>query len=69
MRENLAGPGGGPDFVSNDLTRYYKDIANRGAGAFPTGGGNPPPTGVSPTKAYLPKKEKKARLTLAQARN
>jgi len=52
--ENIGGPGGGPDWSSIDLVRYYRDIASKEAGAFPQGGDNPPKSGVkSPTADYL----------------
>lgn len=53
LQENLSGPGGGPEGGPNDLEGYYKDITNKEAGAFHQGGGNPPPTGKSPTAKYL----------------
>lgn len=55
--ENMAGPGGGPDWIATDQVRLNKEIASKGAGAFPTGGDNPPkPKKASPTKAYERKK-------------
>lgn len=55
ISENLAGPGGGPDLTPINLEKYYKDITNKGAGAFTFTGDKPPPTGKSPIKKYLPK--------------
>lgn len=63
QNENLAGPGGGPDWGAMDLVRYYKDIASKEAGAFHQGGGDPPKNSTkSPTADYLsPKHRKKMR--------
>lgn len=52
LRENLAGPGGGPDMQPIDLVALNKEIASKGAGAFPQGGENPPKPVKTATKAY-----------------
>lgn len=57
--ENLAGPGGGPDWIATDLVKLNKQIADKGAGAFPTGGDNPPKAKrPTPTKRYEIKKRR-----------
>lgn len=52
MSENLAGPGGGPDMQPTDLVALHRDIMSKGAGAFPTGGDNPPKPGKTATSGY-----------------
>lgn len=34
--ENLAGPGGGPEFKPDDQEKLGRDMAHHGVGAFPT---------------------------------
>jgi hypothetical protein len=36
QKENLAGPGGGPNFSSEDQESLNLNISMRGAGAFPS---------------------------------
>ncbi len=57
--ENLAGPGDGPDAAPMDQVRYHGNLAQKGVGAFPTFGDNPPKPAKSPTARYLPKMRKK----------
>lgn len=51
--ENLAGPGDGPDARPLDMVRYHTDLANKGAGAFPRIGDEPPVKTKTATKNYL----------------
>jgi hypothetical protein len=55
LQENLAGPGGGPDMAPTDLVSYNKEIARKGAGAFPAFAQKdmPPKPAKSPTARYL----------------
>ena len=53
LRENLAGPGGGPSAQPENLEGLNKNITQHGAGAFPTGGDNPPKQGKTATSGYL----------------
>lgn len=57
--EGLSGPGDGPDSRPINLVQYYTHLANKGAGAFLTGGEKPPTTGQSPTEKYLPGNKRK----------
>lgn len=52
--ENLAGPGGGPDFKAANPEDIPKADAKKGVGAFPTyNKDDPPAPPVSPTRRYL----------------
>lgn len=51
--ENLAGPGGGPDSVPINQVALNQNISQHGAGAFPKGGDNPPPTKKTATSNYV----------------
>jgi hypothetical protein len=50
--ENLAGPGGGPEFNPENQESLAKDMSSRGVGAFPTTGDRPPKTTKTPTENY-----------------
>lgn len=52
MKENLAGPGGGPSMEPTNLPALFKNIAKHGSGAFPTGGDEPPKPRKTPTAGY-----------------
>jgi hypothetical protein len=53
MTENLAGPGGGPDFNPDSQEALARTVAAKGAGAFPTGGDKPPKPAKTATAGYL----------------
>lgn len=50
--ENLAGPGGGPNPEPDDQVALNRNIMKHGAGAFPSGGDNPPKPKRTATKGY-----------------
>ena len=59
--ENLSGPGNGGtmDSAVGEVERVAKEIAAKGAGAFPTYNqeNNPPKSGLSPDAKYYQKKK------------
>lgn len=60
--ENLSGPGGGPQFKSNNPKDIPKDDEKHGVGAFPTyGKDDPPRTGKSPVARFAKRKFMKKR--------
>jgi hypothetical protein len=50
--EGVISPGGGIEDKPEDLERLAKEIGRRGAGAFPSGGDNPPKAGKTAATAY-----------------
>jgi hypothetical protein len=50
--ENLAGPGGGPQFDPENQESLAKNMSSKGAGAFPTTGDRPLVRTKSPTEDY-----------------
>jgi hypothetical protein len=53
MSENLAGSaGGGPEPQPQDQVALNRNIMLRGAGAFPSGGDNPPKSRKTATSGY-----------------
>jgi len=52
LTEILSGPGGGPEGSPADLEALGKEIARKGAGAFPQGGDNPPKPAKTATAGY-----------------
>ena len=67
--ENLAGPGGGPSGSAENQEALAQNIASRGAGAFPTGGDNPPLPSKTPTEKYLDVKHRKKFMKVGQFQN
>lgn len=52
LTEILAGPGGGPDSMPEDLEALGRELARKGAGAFPQGGDEPPKPAKTATAGY-----------------
>lgn len=51
--ENLSGPGGGPETSPENQELLAKNIASRGAGAFPESKDKPPKAARTATKNYV----------------
>lgn len=52
MNEMLSGPGGGPEPKPEDQVALNRNIMMKGAGAFPSGGGEPPKPSKTATAGY-----------------
>ena len=51
--EILGGPGDGMQSDPLNQVSYHQYLNNKGVGAFPTYGNNPPKTGSDPLKKYV----------------
>lgn len=52
LTEDLAGAGGGPMPQPDDQVALNRNIMSHGAGAFPSGGGDPPKSRKTAASAY-----------------